>query len=323
LARAVVLPGLPGIELDPATAAHLEGGGAGIFLLGPNVSDTDQLRTLTSDAACAAPGRVLVAIDQELGLTVRRLGDLVTPVLTPEEAVAAGPAIVEDAANLLASEMLDLGINVNFAPVIDVVTGANPVLTGRHLGGDPQVVAEIGSAVVRGMAAGGVVAVPKHFPGHGRSERDPHGEGVVIDADEDDLAALDWPPFERVFADGAAAVMIGHPVYAAIDPDLPASISPVVLDLLRERFRFDGVAITDSLSMAGVADGRSPGEVAVAALAAGEDLLLVQDPRRVDETIAAIVGAVEDGTLPRERLEEAAGRVRALASAAGTVECPA
>jgi beta-N-acetylhexosaminidase len=321
LARAVMLPGVPGTDLDDATADFLAEGGAGIFLLGFNIESAAGLRSLTSEAACAASGPILVAVDHELSPAVQRLRGLVSPIPGPEEAVAAGADDVEEAAARLGSEMLDLGVNVNLAPVIDVVAGANPVLDGRHLGPDPEVVAEIGAAFARGMAAAGVVAVPKHFPGHGRSVSDPHGGGVIIDASTADLSDRDWPPFERVIAEGAGAIMIGHPVYLAIDPDSPASLSPVVLDLLRATFGFDGVAITDSLSMAGVAEGRTPGAVAVAALAAGEDLLLVQDPRRRDETLAAIVAAVEAGDLTRDRLEEAAGRVRALAAAAGQVTC--
>jgi beta-N-acetylhexosaminidase len=317
----VVLPGLPGPTLDETTAAYLAEGGTGIFLLGFNVETAAQLRALTSDAACAADGPILVALDQELAPTVQRLRGLVSPIFTPDEAVAAGPGEVEDAALLLGTEMLELGVNVNLAPVIDVVTGSNPVLTGRHLGSDPQVVAELGAAFVRGMAEAGVVAVPKHFPGHGRSVTDPHGAGVVIDAETTELAEIDWPPFERVIEEGVRALMVGHPVYTALDPNAPASLSPVVLNLLRSTFGFDGVAITDSLSMAGVADGRTPGEVAVAALVAGEDLLLVQNADRLPETLAAIVAAVESGELARERLEEAARRVRALASQAGPVAC--
>ncbi len=321
LARAVVLPGVPGTALDDATASFLADGGAGIFLLGFNIESAPQVRSLTSDAACAAGEPILVAVDHELSPAVQRLRDLVTPLFTPDEAVAAGPGEVEDAAFRLGSEMLELGINVNLAPVVDVVAGTNPVLAGRHLGSDPAVVAEIGAAFVRGLTQAGVAAAPKHFPGHGRSVTDPHGEGVIIDASAAELADLDWPPFERVISEGAPAVMVGHPAYTAIDPGVPASISPVVLNLLRSTFGFDGVAITDSLSMAGVTEGRSPGELAVAALAAGEDLLLVQDPARLAETLAAITAAVESGDLSRERLEEAAARVRALAAATGRVTC--
>jgi beta-N-acetylhexosaminidase len=115
--------------------------------------------------------------------------------------------------------------------------------------------------------------------------------------------------------------MVGHPVYEALDPSNPASLSPAVLELLRSGFGFDGVAVTDAFSMAGVREGRTLGEVTVEALIAGEDLLIVDNPPEVAEVLAVIEQAVADGTLGRDRLAEAAGRVRRLAMSAAPVVC--
>jgi beta-N-acetylhexosaminidase len=185
------------------------------------------------------------------------------------------------------------------------------------------VVASLGAAFLRGLEQAGVVAVPKHFPGHGRATTDPHSAVTRITASLRDLRAVDFPPFAAAFDAGARAVMVGHPIYEAVDPDLPASLSPAVLALLRDDFDFDGVAITDSLSMQGVAAGRDPGRLAVEALAAGEDLLLFINPAVVEQAVAAIVAAVATGELPRARLQEASGRVRALAAAAAPISCGA
>jgi len=321
LAHSVLLIGLPGPELDDATAGRLTAGAAGLVLFAPNIQSAVQLRALTGAAACTAVGPVLVAVDQELG-PVARLQGLVTPLPTTAEAAAWSPLELELTGQLLGQEMLSLGVNVDLAPVLDVVTGPNPVLADRHLGDDPQLVGELGAAFLRGLQQAGVIAVPKHFPGHGRSTTDPHGEVTRIDASLEDLTAVDFLPFRAALAAGARAVMVGHPIYEAIDPALPASLSPAVLALLRNEFGFDGVAVTDSLSMAGVTAGREPGQVAVAALAAGEDLLLVVDPARVEETVAAIVAAVATGALELERLQEAASRVSLLATTAAAVTCP-
>jgi beta-N-acetylhexosaminidase len=132
---------------------------------------------------------------------------------------------------------------------------------------------------------------------------------------------VDFLPFAAAVAAGARAIMVGHPIYESLDPGLPASLSPAVLRLLRDEFGFDGVAVADALNMAGVAAGRDPGALAVAALAAGEDLLLVIDPVQIEPTVAAIVAAVATGGLSRERLQEAATRVRALAAAAAPITC--
>jgi beta-N-acetylhexosaminidase len=314
--------GLAGWGVDEATAAHLAAGGQGIILFGANVGSAEQVRSLTREAACAAAGPLLVAVDQELG-PVARLRGLVTPLPTTAEAMEMTPLELEITGQLLGDEMLALGINVDLAPVLDVVSGPNPVLEDRHLGADPEVVAELGTAFLRGLETAGVIAVPKHFPGHGRSVTDPHGEATRIAASLEELEAVDFLPFQAAFAAGARAVMVGHPIYAALDPDLPASISPAVLALLRDGFGFGGVAVTDSLSMAGVAAGRDPGSLAVQALAAGEDLLLVVDPSRVEDAVTAIVAAVATGELTLERLQEASSRVRALAAAAAPIPCGA
>ncbi len=320
LARAVLMVGLPGESIGEATAAHLAAGGRSLILFDGNIGSAAQLRSLTGAAACAADGPLLVAVDQELGV-VARLRGLVTPLPTTAEALEMTPLELELTGQLLGDEMLALGVNMDLAPVLDVVAESSPALNGRHLGADPEVVASLGTAFMRGLEQAGVVAVPKHFPGHGRAVTDPHAETTYVGASLEDLEAVDFVPFEAAFAAGARAVMVGHPIYAALDPDHPASLSPLVLALLRERFGFEGVAITDSLSMAGVSAGRDPGDLAVAALAAGEDLLLVKDPAVVEDTVAAIVAAVATGDLALARLQKAASRVRALAAAAAPISC--
>jgi beta-N-acetylhexosaminidase len=322
LAHSVLMVGLPGPDLDQATADRLAAGAAGLILFAGNIDGAQRLLALTGAAACAAGGPLLVAVDQELG-PVARLAGLVTPLPSAAEAQAMSPLELELTGQLLGQEMLALGVNVDLAPVVDVVQGYNPVLAGRNLGGDPQVVGELGAAFLRGLQQAGVIAVPKHFPGHGRSTTDPHGEVTLIDAPLEDLKMVDFPPFAAVFAAGAEAVMVGHPIYEALDPDLPASISPAVLALLRDDFGFTGVAMTDSLTMAGVAAGRDPGRLAVQALAAGEDLLLLVNPATVEESVAAIVAAVATGDLTRARLQEAATRVQALAASAAPIPCGA
>jgi len=322
LARSVLMIGMPGKGLDDITAAHLAGGGRAIILMGRNVYDPGQVTSLTNDVACAAADPVLIAADQELGL-VARLRGLVTPLPSAREAQALTSIELELTGQLLGNEMLELGVNMDLAPILDVVRGPNPVLVDRHLGDDPDLVAELGTAFMRGLRQAKVVAVPKHFPGHGLSTTDPHGGVTTITATAEELAEVDFIPFMAAVADGAGAIMVGHPIYAALDPDLPASLSPAVLALLRDHFGFEGVAVTDSLTMQAVSAGRSAADVAVAALAAGEDLLLVVDAYPVEEMVAGIVAAVNSGDLPLQRLQEASARVSALAEMAGRVVCRA
>ena len=249
-----------------------------------------------------------MAVDQEPG-RVDRLAKIGIP----------SPAVDSERDQFIADTlamgeaMVDLGINFDLAPVLDVARGSNPVLVGRNFGPDPQVVAARGLDFQLTLESLGIVTTAKHFPGHGLSTVDPHLQVTPIDAELETLEEVDFPPFRSAIDNGIGAVMVGHPIYEALDPDNPASLSPAVLDLLRTEFGFDGVAVTDAFSMAGVREGRTLGEVTVEALIAGEDLLIVDNPPEVAEVVAVIEQAVADGTLSRDRLAEAAGRVRRLA----------
>ncbi|HUG74996.1 MAG TPA: glycoside hydrolase family 3 N-terminal domain-containing protein [Acidimicrobiia bacterium] len=301
---------------------HLERGGRAMILFKPNIEDPNQLRALTNEIACAVDGPALVAIDQEFSPTVRRLtDDMITPLPLPEEALEMTLDEIHAAAVTLGAEMLDFGINVDLAPVIDVVSIDNPVLRTRHLGDDPDLVGAIGAAFVTGLLEAGVVPVPKHFPGHGGSETDPHYETSVILSERIDLESIDWPPFVDAFAAGAPAVLVGHPVYPALDALRPASLSAQVYRILRDEFAFGGVAITDALAMKALEDLGDPGEIALMALEAGADLLLLEDPEVVEEVVAAIRRAVVAGDLPAGRLIEASARVDELAAWATRLEC--
>lgn len=320
LARGVLMVGMPLTYVDEAATAHLTAGGRAVILFSENISDAAQLRTLTSDVACAANAPVLIAVDHEIG-AVARLEGLVTALPSGEEALTMGPGELRDAGSRLGAEMLGLGINVDLAPVLDVVRGPNPALEDRHLGDDPDVVAELGTAFLTGLADAGVGAVAKHFPGHGLTPTDPHGETSVIEAGLDELRSIDWLPFRRAVDAGVPAVMIGHPIYTAIDPTLPASLSPEVYRLLRAELGFRGVAVTDAINMAAVAESRAASEIALDALVAGADLLINPDWSQTEPTVATIVSAVARGELPLERLVEAAGRVEAWAATVGRIDC--
>jgi beta-N-acetylhexosaminidase len=322
LARGILMTTPQDLTLGFLERRHLERGGRAMILFSPNIEDPDQLRALTDGIACAASGPALIAIDQEFSPIVRRLtDDMITPLPLPEEALEMTLDQIHQAAVTLGAEMLTFGINVNLAPVIDVVAIENPALRTRHLGDDPDLVGAIGAAFVAGLLEAGVVPVPKHFPGHGGSEADPHYETSVILSERADLERIDWPPFVVAFATGAPAVIVGHPVYAALDALRPASLSAAVYGILREEFAFDGVAITDALGMTALEELGDPGEVALMALEAGADLLLLEDPELVEQVVAAIMRAVVAGDLPADRLLEANQRVDDLAAGATRLEC--
>ncbi|MBT8217409.1 MAG: hypothetical protein KJO17_11210 [Acidimicrobiia bacterium] len=313
-ARAVVMAGLPGLTLDVASEAFLADGGRVMILFAKNLSSREQVSDLTASMACAAGAPILVAVDQEPGRV-----DRLAKIGIPSPAVDS-PTFVEDTL-AMGKAMFDLGINLDLAPVLDVARGDNPVLVGRNFGPDPDVVASRGLDFQLTLGSLGIMTTAKHFPGHGLSTVDPHLQVTPIDAGLATLLATDFPPFQAAIDNGIGAIMVGHPIYAALDPDNPASLSPAVLEMLRDDFGFDGVAMTDAFSMAGVRAGGSVGDLTVQALIAGEDLLIVDNPAEVGPVVSAIEAAVAAGTLDRTRLAQAAGRVRRLAQSAFPVLC--
>jgi beta-N-acetylhexosaminidase len=202
-------------------------------------------------------------------------------------------------------ELSGMGINLNFAPVAEYLNDDNRgFLYSRSYGRDPSFTAGAADAFIRGMERAGVLCVVKHFPGS--AGRDPHYSASVINLDKPALDVLVFP-FAVLFSNGARAVMAAHTAVPAVD-DKIASLSPVVMqDWLRGGMGFDGMIIADDFSMA-AAGGISAEEAAVASIAAGADMVLVWQPD-IARTHRALLSALEDGRLPRERLERAARRI--------------
>ena len=301
-ARAVLMVGIAGTEIDTATLFHLRDGGRSVILLGPNVSTGSALRSVAEGMTCATGGNYLLAVDHE-PLRVQRLAPLIGSFPQFDGAVE-----LQDSASDLGHDLQRRGVTMNLAPVLDL-DGTSPALVGRTLGSVPDEVSVLGEAFRVGVEEARVAAVVKHFPGHGRAPEDPHRAVTTIDGPTDE----ELVPFRDAVEAGARAVMVGHPIYTELDPAVPASSSPATYDLLRS-WGFEGVAVTDALGMVGARDGRTVAETSVAALAAGADLLIIEDPGQRERVVEAIVVAVQSGELDQSRLALAAHRVRGLAS---------
>ncbi len=317
LARSVIAVGFDGNRVEDAPLAELRAFAPGaVILFGRNTGPADALRALVAELRALTPLPPLIAVDQEGG-RVARIGDAVAQLPAAMAVGAAGDvAACERLGMLLGRDLARLGISVDFAPVADcAVEPANTVIGTRAYGSDPLMVGRFAGAFARGLETGGVAAALKHFPGHGSTTVDSHLALPHVELDEATLRARDLQPFAACISGGAAEiVMAAHVVVDALDPLLPASLSPRILTgLLRDELGFEGVACTDCLQMDAIA--RAPGTVAaaVAALVAGADLLLVSHSLALaNEAADAIVAAVKAGTLSLERLREAADRVRAL-----------
>ncbi|WP_371501444.1 glycoside hydrolase family 3 protein [Kitasatospora sp. NBC_00374] len=291
---------------------------AGVALFGTNLLDArGPLRADITDRLRAVRPDLLIALDEEGG-DVTRLDYLTGSAYPGNHALGAvdDPELTRRVAAAIAADLTAAGINLCLAPCADVNSRPdNPIIGVRSFGADPDLVARHTAAFVTGLQRYGVAATLKHFPGHGDTRTDSHTALPDVDRDLDALAVLDLPPFAAGIAAGARLVMTGHIRLPGLDA-LPATLSRAVLTgLLRERLGFRGVIVTDALDMAPIAGRWGFGGAAVAALAAGCDLVLLGSPdaeKLLPEIHAAVDRALLDGSLPEQRLNEAAAAVADL-----------
>ena len=285
----------------------------GVMLFRPNIADPGQVATLVGALRGAAPtdAPLLVSIDQEGGVVQR----VRAPATVWPPMLAVGEA--GDAARTKAVGRA-LGVGWDFAPVLDVHTNpANPVIGNRAFGTTPEAVSAQALAFWRGLRGAGLVGCGKHFPGHGDTRTDSHHELPVVPHDLDRLRRIELAPFAAASAAGMEAFMTAHVLYPALDPDRPATLSRrIATELLRGELGFRGLLVSDDLGMKAVADRYPIEELAVAAIEAGCDHLLVREPEsRQQAAFEAIVRAAEARADFRARVEESAARVAALKGA--------
>jgi beta-N-acetylhexosaminidase len=291
--------GFEGTDLPGEMAALLASGLAGVAIYTRNYKDPIGLRALTDAIRHAAMQPVLIGIDQEGGSTRFALQPPFTLWPSPSELGKLNDAVlVDQVARAMSRELLAAGVNLDFAPMLDLATNpASPVTSGRSFGANSESVARMGTAFLRGIAAEGVLACAKHFPGHGDAAVDPHIDLPRFDGTPERLAHHELVPFAAAIAAGVPTIMTAHILLPQIDPDRPASISPRVLqDILRQQLRFDGVILADDLGMGAIARRYGPGESVVQTLAAGSDIaMLCHDSTVVPEAIEAVAQSLKEG----------------------------
>ncbi len=309
----LVLVGIEGSAVEDATSVLVgPEPAAGVFTLGQG----DQLFRDGRLAALRAQAAVppLVAVDEEGG-RVQRLEGLVGAMPSARsQAASLTPADVEALATAKGQAMKALGVDIDFAPVVDVVSEATTggVIGDRAYGADPTSVAAYAGAFAAGLRRAGILPTLKHFPGHGRAVGDSHEE-LATAPPLAELEQLDLVPYRELLDDGPSAVMVGHLDVAGLtEPGLPASLSPATYALLRDQLGFAGLVVTDELGgMAAVSSRFSAPEAVVRALAAGADLALVTGADQLGAVLDELVAASSDGRLPAARVNEALGRVLA------------
>jgi beta-N-acetylhexosaminidase len=289
----------------------------GVILFGRNVEAADQVADLAFQArGLGAELPAWVSVDQEGG-RVARLRQSFTewpPMATLGR--SGSQLLAERFGRALGAELRGVGISLNYAPVLDVHTNpANPVIGDRALADRADVVGRLGRIIVRELQAQGVAACGKHFPGHGDTTIDSHLALPVVDHEPDRLEAVELVPFKAAIEADVAFIMTAHILVTALDEDRPATLSRrIVHELLRQELGHRGLIVSDDLEMRAIAARYALGDAAVAAVGAGCDVLLVcgGDVDRKASVLEALIHAVEDGSLPLGRVEDALSRQRRM-----------
>lgn len=321
--------------------AILEYGFGGIILFSSNMENTEQEIRLISDLQeTAASGNsisgipMFISIDQEGG-SVGRIPD--AAVMTGNMALAATGEDAQDnarrTAGIIGEEISSLGINMDFAPVMDVNNNpSNPVIGVRSFGSDPETVARLGTAFMETLQEKDIIPVLKHFPGHGDTDTDSHTGLPSIDKSLEELTETELVPFREAIDAGTDMIMTSHIQFPEIETEtytaadtgekifLPATLSrKMITGVLRGELGFDGVVITDSLAMGAISEHFAPGDVAELAINAGADILLMpmaltnaDSLAQMGDYIQSILTKVQEGKIPQERIDESVLRILKL-----------
>jgi len=281
-----------------------------------NAQTRNQLITLNHGMQAAARVPLFITTDFEGGY-VNELRRITGERISESEIGATGKTqVAYNAGNSAAKDLTALGLNVNFMPIVDVLTNANnPGLPMRTFGSDPTVVTNLGRAYLKGLTGGGVIGCLKHFPGLGSASIDPHSSLPHMNRSMATLNAVDLVPYRTMIQEGIVPmVMVTHILNPQLDPKLPTSLSlQVVTKLLRDQLQFKGVIISDTLWMGGISNTYNLAQAAVLAVKAGTDLLL--GPRGLHDTRFMITGlrqAVEKGQISIDQVNASVQRILEL-----------
>lgn len=287
----------------------------GIIYFRKNIKDLQQVSELSRalQDLNQSPIPLLISIDQEGGM-VSRIDEGIT--LVPGNMALGAtrdPNAAYETALISGEELRHLGINMNFAPCIDVNNNSlNPVIGVRSYGENAELVGEMGSAAIRGFQQAGVAATAKHFPGHGDTDTDSHLNLPSVPHDKERLNAIELVPFIAAIANGVDAIMSAHVIFPAYEPELiPATLSGRILTgLLREELEYKGIIVTDCLEMNAISEGVGIAAGTIKAVLAGADIVLVSHLlERQVTAFEALLGAVESGVITEKRINQSVARI--------------
>ncbi len=315
----MVIVGLDGYEVDDNTRTIIEKYQVGGFILfGKNISDSNQLRALNNSLKSTNTKNeipLFISVDEEGGSVSRMPAEFQNLPNNKEIGKVNNGDFSYKIGGILAEEIKSFGFNMDFAPVLDINSNPkNPVIGDRSFGSNANIVSKLGIKTMKGIQMGGVIPVVKHFPGHGDTAIDSHVGLPSVNNDLGRLKSFELIPFDEAIKNNAEAVMIAHILMKKIDAENPASLSPTIItDILRKQLNFNGVVITDDMTMGAIIENYKIEEAAVKSVNAGCDIVLVchgYDNEVV--VIETLKKAVEAGTISRERVDESVYRILKL-----------
>jgi len=310
----MIVSGFEGTCLNSRTEKLIvEQGIGGLILFERNFENPKQLKKLIEDLqSITAPNSppLFISVDQEGG----RVARLKEPFTQFPSMCCLGQANSDDLAYrfglAMGKEMKAVGINMDYAPVLDVHSNPdNPIIGKRAISSDPEVVARLGCKVIQGFKDSGTFAVGKHFPGHGDTSQDSHLTLPRVERSKESLEQIELLPFARAFQEGLDVIMTAHVVYPAWDEDFAATFSrPILQDLLRDEMRFEGLVMSDDLEMQAVT--QTPQELPALAIHAGVDLFLIcHDLEKVTRLQDAMIDGIETGKISQKTVEYSFNRI--------------
>ncbi|SES29994.1 beta-N-acetylhexosaminidase [Psychrobacillus sp. OK032] len=289
----------------------------GLIFYKKNLKDVNETTTLLNAIKKESENEkfpLFLGVDQEGG-RISRLPGLSKLPTNKEIGKLNDPSYSYKIGIHLGEEMNAFGFNLDFAPVLDVNSNPkNPVIGDRSFGNDVEIVSDLGIQTMKGIQSQNVISVVKHFPGHGDTAVDSHLELPIMEKSLEDLQKLELIPFKRAIGEGADVVMVAHILLPKIDPEFPSSMShEIITTILRDQFQFDGVVMTDDMTMNAIMDNYEIGQAAVDAVKAGNDIVLIaHEYANVIKAMNAIEKSVNDGEISVERINESVYRILAL-----------
>jgi beta-N-acetylhexosaminidase len=312
----MMIAGVSGTAIDSNTKKFITQDKVGGFIFySENLRSTKQTVQLlnqikSENASNQLP--LLLSVDQEGGKISRLPGGLIPFPTNKEIGTINNSQFSYKIGTILGKELKGFGFNLDFAPVLDINSNPNnPIIGDRSFGNNPEIVSKLGIQTMKGIQSQKIIATVKHFPGHGDTSVDSHLELPIVRKSLPDLQKLELIPFERSIDSGADVVMVAHILLPKLDANFPASMSKkIITDLLRNQLHFNGVVITDDMTMKAITDHYDIGKAAVESVKAGSDIILVaHDPNKIKTAINSLKTAVQKGEISEQRINDSVSRI--------------